>query len=159
MPRPRHDTVVTMLRLRRALLVAAAATLALAASSAASGVVKHRFTAPLQGGVNNAGLELDAYYKNKVPKYITNLTWENVSCPSGGFIPFTGVQHWSASVNGKLKFNKTHAVQKGPKGETVKITGKFTKVSKHKYTLAGTFALSGVSSCSGGTGKLKYKTG
>jgi hypothetical protein len=131
----------------------------LVAQSAAAGFVKHRFTADLQGGVNNAGLELDAYYKNKVPHHITNLTWENLSCPSGGFIPFTGVQHWSASVDDKLKFNKTHAVQKGSGGETVKITGKFTKVGKHKYKLAGTFKLTQVPGCASGTGKLTYSTG
>ena len=145
--------------MKRVLLISLALAAVFAAQSAASNLVKHRFTAPLQGGVNNAGLELDAFYKNKVPHEITDLTWENVSCPSGGFIPFTGVQHWTASVNDKLKFNKTHAVQKGPKGETVKITGKFTKVGKHKYKLAGTFALSGVSGCAGGTGTLSYKTG
>jgi hypothetical protein len=145
--------------MKRVLLISLALAAVFAAQSAAANLVKHRFTAPLQGGVNNAGLELDAFYKNKVPKYITDLTWENLSCP-GGFVPFTGVQHWSASVNDKLKFSKTHAVQKGPKGETVKITGKFTKVGKHKYKLAGTFALSGLSACTGGgTGTLNYKTG
>jgi hypothetical protein len=105
-------------------------------------------------------VELDGFYKNKVPQYITDLVWQNLSCPSGGFVPFAGVQHWKASVNDKLKFNKTHAVEKGSKGETVKITGKFTKVGKHKYKLAGTFALSGISGCTGGgTGTLNYKTG
>jgi hypothetical protein len=145
--------------MRRVLAIALVLAAVLAAQAMASNLVKHRFTATLQGGVNNAGLELDAYYKNKVPKYITNLTWQNLSCPSGGFVPFTGVQHWKASVDDKLKFNKTHAVEKGSKGETVKITGKFTKVGKHKYTIAGTFKLSGVPGCSSGTGKLNWHTG
>lgn len=131
----------------------------LAAQSAASSLVKHRFTASLQGGVNNAGLELDAFYKNKVPKYITDLTWQNLNCPSGGYIPFTGVQHWKARVDKKLKFSKTHTVDKGSGGETVKITGKFKKVGKHKYTLAGTFKLTKVPGCASGTGKLTYSSG
>ena len=145
--------------MKRVLVIVMVAAAVIAAQAAARTLVKHRFTASLQGGVNNAGLELDGFYKNKVPHSITDLTWQNLSCPSGGFIPFTGVQHWSARVNNKLKFSKTHAVEKGSAGETVTITGKFTKVGKHKYTLAGTFQLKNVPGCTSGTGKLKYATG
>jgi hypothetical protein len=136
------------------LLAAGVAIGVLAASGLAAGLVKHRFTAPLQGGVNNAGLELNAFYKNRVPSYVTDLTWENVSC--GG--PFAGVQHWKVGVNDKLKFSKKHAVQNGATGETVKITGKFTK-KRGKYHLAGTFAVSPTSGCPNGTGTLTYKSG
>ena len=145
--------------MRRTLAIALTGALAAAAllapQSGASGLVKHRFTAPLQGGVNNAGLELNAFYKKGVPNYVTDLTWENVSC--GG--PFAGVQHWRVDVNKKHKFSKTHAVRNGSTGETVTITGKFTKRNGKFHHLAATFAVSPTAGCPHGTGTLNYKTG
>src|SRR5205814_5076252 len=88
--RPSTGTPLMRRTLAIALTGALAAAALLAPQSGASGLVKHRFTAPLQGGGNNAGLQLNAFYKKGVPNYVTDLTWENVSC--GG--PFAGVQHW-----------------------------------------------------------------
>jgi hypothetical protein len=123
--------------------------------SGASNLVKHRFTAPLQGGANNAGLELNAYYKHGVPDFVTSLEWHNVSC--GG--PYAGTQHWTVPVNDHLKFHKKHAIVHGYTGSTVKITGKFTKKKNGKYRLAGTFAVSPTPGCPNGTGTLDYKSG
>jgi len=136
-------------------LIAAALAIGVTTTSLASGLVKHRFTAPLQGGVNNAGLELNAYFKKGVPNYVTDLVWENVSC--GG--PFAGVQHWRVAVNDRHKFSKKHAVHNGAPGETVKITGKFSKRNGKFHHLAGTFAVSATAGCPNGTGTLTYKTG
>ena len=110
---------------------------------------KHRFVAELQGGVNNAGLELNAFYKNGEPRYVTDLEWHNVSC--GG--PYADVQHWSIDVNSAGKFHKTHAIHDGYTGSTVTITGKFTHKNRD---LAGTFSVSPTPGCPGGTGTLKY---
>jgi hypothetical protein len=115
-------------------------------------LVRHRFTAPLQGGVNNAGVEMNIFFKGRTPKYMTDLQWANVSC--GG--PFAGVQHWRARV-AKKKFTKKHAIDKGVAGSTVKITGKL--VRRHgKWSLSGTFAVSATTGCPRGTGTLPYKT-
>ena len=132
----------------------AAAALLLAAQSAARVLVKHRFEAPVQGGVNNAGIELNSYFKKGVPKTVTALQWQNLSCPSGGFLPFAGVQKWTGDVNAKGKFNETHPV-KNESGATVTITGTFGR-KNGKATLKGTFQLKNVPGCSAGTGKLSY---
>jgi opacity protein-like surface antigen len=142
--------------MRRALVIAvAAAALLLAAQSAARVLVKHRFEASLQGGVNNAGLELNAYFKKGVPKNFTDLQWFNVACPTGGATPFYGVQkQWTGTVNDKGKFNETHPVKNGS-GATVHITGTFGQ-KNGKATLKGTFQLKNLPSCPAGTGKLDY---
>jgi hypothetical protein len=118
-------------------------------------LTKHRFEAPLQGGVNNAGLELNGYYKHHVPKYVSNISWENVNC--GG--PYAGTQHWQVTVNAKEKFHATHAVVHGSDGEKVKITGTFTHNAER---LHGTFEVLGLPpspECpTGGTGTLKYSS-
>ena len=136
-------------------VLAAAMLAALLLAAPASALVKYRFSAPLQGGVNNAGLELDAYYKKSTPKYVTNLEWHNLTCPGGGYIPYFGVQHWTVDVNDG-KFSKTHAVHNGG-GAKVKITGKFSVKNGNKR-LAGTFKLTNLTSCPSGTGKLAYKS-
>lgn len=118
-------------------------------------LTKHRFEAPLQGGVNNAGVELNAYFKHHVPKYVTNLSWQNVTCQSGPS-SYAGTQHWQVDVNDSGKFHNTHAIHGGPTGGKVTITGKFINQNKG---LKGTFALSDYSGCPGGTGTLAYKSG
>jgi opacity protein-like surface antigen len=142
--------------MKRALVMAvAAAALLLVAQSAARVLVKHRFSAPLQGGVNNAGVELNAYFKKGVPKNFTDLEWANVSCPTGGATPFYGVQkQWTGTVNGQGKFDETHPVKNG-NGAIVHITGTFGE-KKGKATLKGTFQLKKLPSCPAGTGKLPY---
>jgi len=143
--------------MKRVIALGLAIALTVAGVSAARALVKHRFQAPVQGGVNNAGIEFNSYFKNAVPQYVTDLTWQNLSCPSGGFIPFTGTQHWQVAVNDKGKFSKTHAVKNG-NGSTVTITGEFTR-KNGKVHVAGTFQLKNVPGCTSGTGKLPYKTG
>ena len=130
----------------------------LASSSLGSNLVRHRFEAPLQGGVNNAGLEFNAFFKKgDGPRYVTDLVWQNLLCPTGSYIPYPGVQHWNTKVNKRGKFHNTHAVKNGG-GASVTIAGKFTR--KHgKVHVAGTFKLTNLPSCPGGTGKLDWKTG
>jgi opacity protein-like surface antigen len=142
--------------MRRALLIAVAtAALLLAAQSAARVLVKHRFEASLQGGVNNAGLELNAYFKKGVPKNLTDLEWRNLICPNtGGAIPFAGVQKWTVNVNDAGKFSTTQPVKNGS-GATVTLTGTFGE-RRGKATLKGTFQLKKLPGCPGGTGKLNY---
>ena len=143
-----------MKRLLTAGALVAFAAAALAPQTIASGLVKHRFEAPLQGGVNNAGLELNSYFKKGKPKTVTDLAWFNLSCPAGGYIPYAGAQHWTIDVNRRGKFHETHAVHNGG-GAKVTITGKFGR-KNGKATLAGTFSLKNVSSCPSGTGTLPY---
>jgi hypothetical protein len=142
--------------MRRALLIAvAAAALLLAAQSAARVLVKHRFEAPVQGGANNNAIELNSYFKKGVPKTVTDLQWQNLSCPSGGAILFRGVQKWTAQVDDKGTFNTTQPV-KNASGAKVKLTGTFGR-KNGKATLKGTFQLKNLPECPAGTGKLAYK--
>src|SRR3954452_10763096 len=140
--------------MRRALVIAvAAAALLLVAQSAARVLVRHRFEASLQGGVHNAGLELNSYFKKGVPKTVTDLEWRNLSCPTGGAIPYAGVQKWTVNVNDG-KFSTTQPV-KNESGATVHITGVFGE-KKGKATLKGIFKLKHPPGCPAGTGKLNY---
>jgi hypothetical protein len=143
--------------MKRAIALGLAVAVAVAGVAAARALVRHRFEAPVQGGVNDAGIEFNAFFKKGVPQYVTDLTWQNLSCPAGGFIPFTGTQHWKAGVNRHGKFSKAHAVKNG-NGSTVTFTGKFTK-KKGKVHVAGTFQLKNVPGCTSGTDKLQYATG
>lgn len=140
-----------MKRVLLIVLTASAVLISVGGTSPASQFHKHRFTADLQGGLNNAGLELNAFFKNGEPQYVTDLEWHNVSC--GG--PYAGVQHWSINVTGKGKFNKTHAIHGGYQGSTVTITGKFSHQNRR---LAGTFSVSATPGCPTGTGSLPYRT-
>lgn len=119
-------------------------------------LTKHRFEAPLQQNLgNNGGVELNAYYKHHVPKFVTDLEWQNIDC-GGNPSPFAGVQHWSVDVNANGRFHKTHLIQHAAAGSKVRITGKFINGNTG---LRGTFELLPTPGCPGGTGTLKYKSG
>lgn len=140
--------------MKRVMVLGLVLALSVTAYSAGRVLVKHRFEAPVQGGVNNAAIELNSYFKKGVPKTVTDLQWQNLACPGGGFIPFAGVQKWTTDVNGKGKFNTSQPV-KNESGATVKLTGTFGR-KNGKATLKGTFQLKNVPGCAGGTGKLSY---
>jgi hypothetical protein len=140
------------IQMKRVLIAVVAMTLSsLALASVASGLTKDRYVAPLQGGVNNAGLEFNAYFKHGDPKYITDLEWHNVSC--GG--NYAGAQSWDINVDNDGTFSKKHLVQGlGSTTESVKITGKFTH---NNNKVPGTFKVFPTSCGPDGTGKLDYK--
>jgi hypothetical protein len=136
--------------MKRISAVACVVALVLLASAVASGATtKDRYGGSLQGGVNNAGLGLTAFFKHGDPQYVTGLEWHNVNC--GG--PYAGKQTWRVDVSGAGKFHKTHDIQDGYDGSTVTFTGEFRH---HNDKVVGTISISPTPGCAGGTGTLNY---
>jgi hypothetical protein len=132
--------------MKRTSLVAAVMGMALLlAGIASASTSKERYGASLQGGVNNAGLEVTVHFKNGKPTYVDQLVWHNVNC--GG--PYADKQTWKASVNDSGKFHKTHDIQNA--GGTVTFTGAF---KHHNKKIVGTLSITPAAGCD--TGKMDY---
>jgi hypothetical protein len=128
--------------------VALVIALALPASALASTF----FKGPVNGGVNNAGVEFRAKIKHDHPRKVLEFRWFNIPIPPNCTDSFEGI-HFDMRVNDRRKFHGKYKVPNTNRVATVH--GKF---KHHNEKAAGTIELKGsfTGGCSGDTGALPW---